>query len=220
MGAEEPARGLEGGCEGPYLGAAEGQLQDAQGQPGWQWDEEHRAGAGSGHAGCRGRDAGAPVLPRSLAAALLSSPGFIRGCVPVCLLFFPWPRPSRRKVSPWHRLSLPSLHIRGFGAFHVTGPADAGARRWLSRHSPWCRAPTTASHGSGGPWHTGVQEEANPVPLVSVGKSPGRRDGFGFGAGVRLAAGDGAAEEGSLAAPRTHRPRHGSAGVSSATAGA
>lgn len=32
------ARGLDGGHEGPYLGAAEGQLQDAQGQPGWQRD--------------------------------------------------------------------------------------------------------------------------------------------------------------------------------------
>lgn len=36
---------LEGGNAGPYLGVAEGQLQDAQGQPGWQWDEEHHAGA-------------------------------------------------------------------------------------------------------------------------------------------------------------------------------
>lgn len=42
-----------GGHEGPYLGAAEGQLQDAQGQPDWQQDEEHRTRAGSGHTGCR-----------------------------------------------------------------------------------------------------------------------------------------------------------------------
>lgn len=39
--------GWKGGNAGPYLGAAKGQLQDAQGQPGWQWDEEHHAGADS-----------------------------------------------------------------------------------------------------------------------------------------------------------------------------
>lgn len=88
-------------------------------------------------------------------ATLLCSLGFILGaCLGVCW-FFPWPRPSRMKVSLWHwhqpLPSLPSPHIRGFGAFHVTGLADAGARQWLSRHlllCRWCRAHLTASHGS------------------------------------------------------------------------
>lgn len=147
-------------------------------------------------AGTRRRCTGSALLTCSRTPALA---GIYPRRVPACLLFFPLAEAEHRKVSPWQRRqplpSLPSPHIRGFGAFHVTGPADAGARRWLSQHLLWyqrCRDPPTANHSSGGPWHVGVQDKVNPVRLLSVGKSPRRRDGFGVSTGVRLTSGAGA----------------------------
>lgn len=84
-------RGLEQGHKGPYLGTAEWKLQDAQGHPGWQQDKEHRAWAGSVHAGCKDkmlvvRFCPARLLARSRAPALT---GIYQRRVPVCLLVFP-----------------------------------------------------------------------------------------------------------------------------------
>lgn len=80
--------------------------------------------------------------------------------------------------------------------------------------------PPQPAHSSGGPWHVGVQDEVNPVHLLSVGKSPGEGMALGSALGSSSPVGLGLAEEGSPAAPWTRRPRHSFAGVSSATDGA
>lgn len=111
-------KGARGGAQGSLPGCCRGA---AAGCPG---PARLAAGRGASRRGwlrlrrLQGRDAGGPVLPCSLAAALLRSPGFIHGACPYVCWFFPWPRLSHRKVSPWHRRQpLPSLstHQRLWG---------------------------------------------------------------------------------------------------------